>query len=231
MSASPVVSAARTAASAAATRRLRAPGRTAAVAGLARLLAAAVVLAAGTAAVSLTLLGLLPFVLGWSSTVVLTGSMAPQIAPGDVVVLAPVAPARLQPGHVIRFQDPARPRRFLLHRIETVRPGGTLTTRGDANPAADTTPVPAAAVTGLARLRIPYAGLPSLWWQQRDYPRLGLLGAGLFLTARTLAGLPGLLHPGVVAGLHRAPGPPRLPRRSSAPAAHARARGGALARS
>ncbi|MFF5232168.1 signal peptidase I [Dactylosporangium sp. NPDC000521] len=124
---------------------------------------------------------LVPMVLGWSSSVVLSGSMQPAIAPGDVVICAPAEPGRLTPGHVVRFRDPARDGRHLMHRIVEVRPDRTLVTKGDDNPAADSTVVPAGDVTGVARLRVPWVGLPALWWRDGQYGRVATLATALAL--------------------------------------------------
>jgi hypothetical protein len=62
-----------------------------------------------------------------------------------------------------------------MHRLVARNPDGTLTTRGDANGADDSTPVPAAAVRGLPRLDVPYVGLPVLWLHQGRYGPLAAL--------------------------------------------------------
>jgi signal peptidase I len=104
-----------------------------------------------------------PLALGWQPVVVTSGSMAPAVAVGDVVVAAPVDPADLRPGHVVVVEDPARPWGLLTHRVQQVGADGTVTTKGDANPTSDTSPIAADAVRGLARLRIPFVGLPLAW--------------------------------------------------------------------
>ena len=104
---------------------------------------------------------------GWTPAVVASGSMSPAVRAGDVVILSPPARDRLAPGHVISFEKPGRPGRPVLHRIIRVTGNGQLITQGDANPVPDPTPVSPASVTGSARLRVPYAGLPVLWWLER----------------------------------------------------------------
>jgi signal peptidase len=123
----------------------------------------------------------LPAVIGWQPSVVMTGSMMPRIHPGDVVVTRPVDPATLRKKHVIRFVDPANPSRHLMHRISFIRSDGTLTTRGDANPTVDSTPVPTANVDGVAILRIPYVGLPVVWAHNRNFGPLSLGVTGTLL--------------------------------------------------
>ena len=155
----------------------RAPGTTSVAS-----VAAVVQLAARSAAIVLgCLMGLtlLPVVFGWHPYVVVSGSMAPRIQPGDVVVAAPVAPAEVKAGNVIVFTDPARPERRLVHRVVANNGDGTFTTRGDANGSADSTPVPASSVLGLARLRIPFVGLFPYWQRNQQWLQLGFSSFGL----------------------------------------------------
>jgi signal peptidase len=63
---------------------------------------------------------------------------------------------------VILAADPVRPGGLLLHRRVGRRPDGSLITKGDANALPDSTPVPAANLPGLARLRVPAVGVPVL---------------------------------------------------------------------
>jgi signal peptidase I len=104
------------------------------------------------------------FVPGWRSVVVTSGSMEPGISPGDVVLVAPQGPA-IEVGSVVLFSSPTGP---VTHRIVGVNVDGTYRTRGDANGAPDSTPLRSDHVLGRARLVIPDAGLPTLWWKQGD---------------------------------------------------------------
>lgn len=112
--------------------------------------------------VTLVLWSVIPAALGWQSTVVMTGSMAPAVFPGDVAVSRPAEESRLRLGHVLLTDDPDRPGRFRLHRLVDVREGG-LVLQGDANADADSSTVPVGAVHGIAVLRVPAVGLPFLW--------------------------------------------------------------------
>jgi signal peptidase I len=71
-----------------------------------------------------------------------TGSMAPLITEGDVLVVHHRAAASSGRGDVVTFAHPSRPGQTMTHRVTAVAaaPGGTLkvTTRGDANPAGET---------------------------------------------------------------------------------------------
>src|SRR6478609_11154831 len=60
----------------------------------------------GLAVVTFAFLAVGPHVLGYRTMTMLTGSMAPQINPGDVVVSTPVATRDLRPGLVITYHIP-----------------------------------------------------------------------------------------------------------------------------
>jgi hypothetical protein len=74
--------------------------------------------------------------------------MAPALLDGDVVVVAPAAPAGLRVGDVVCWEEP--PGRLFLHRV-VGRAGGDLIAKGDALAYLDM--VPAAAVLGRAVAR------------------------------------------------------------------------------
>ncbi len=146
-------------------------------------------MAATSALLSLFIWTLLPVALGWSPSVIVTGSMLPAVEPGDIVVVAKVEPEVLRVGHVIRFVDPSRPSRHLLHRITEVEQDGRFITRGDANPTADSTPVSRESVTGVARLRVPLIGLPVVWLREGHFLQLGLATLALVATVQLLTGV------------------------------------------
>lgn len=144
---------------------------------------------------------MLPAVLlGWSPTVVTSGSMEPRIRAGDIVHLAP--PADIEVGAVIRFPDELG--RHVLHRVVHVHPDGSLQTRGDANARPDTMPVDIGQVTGRGVLLIPYAAHPlsiagavfvtvAFAVRLAQHRRRPVAAAGLLLLAVAVAavGLPG----------------------------------------
>jgi signal peptidase I len=153
-------------------------------------------LAAAAATLSgLLVWALLPVLMGWSPTVILTGSMSPQIQPGDVVVVAPFDSTKesAKPGMVILANNPAQPGKQLVHRVAKKNTDGTYVTKGDANAAADSTPVSPSSVKGLARLRIPMIGLPKTWIHEQRYgPLVALLILLMLLSLAPLLG--GRLH-------------------------------------
>ena|SRR5256885_11443179 len=139
----------------------------------------------------LLLCSLLPVLFGWTTTVVLTGSMAPKLRPGDVVIAAPVPGARvgaLAPGAVVLVADPGHPGALLLHRLVGFNADGTLITKGDANAVRDSLPVPRSSVRGVARFRIAWLGTPKLW--ARDHKVLPLVALGFLLVALVVPGWP-----------------------------------------
>ena len=78
-----------------------------------------------------------PHVLGYRTATMLTGSMAPGIEPGDVVVTMPQPAAEVAVGDVISYHIPVEDRRVETHRVTEVTraPDGTISvqTQGDAN--------------------------------------------------------------------------------------------------
>jgi signal peptidase len=128
-----------------------------------------------------------PAVVGWQPTTVMTGSMMPRVAVGDVVIARPIEEARLAPGQVLLFDDPDREGALRLHRVDSTAPDGMLTTKGDANASADSSEVPPADVHGIGVLRVPYIGMPIVWLHDGDTAHLVLAGlAFLVLLSITL---------------------------------------------
>ncbi|WP_157440389.1 LamG-like jellyroll fold domain-containing protein [Actinokineospora inagensis] len=134
-----------------------------------------------------------PFLVGWQSHVVLSGSMSPAIRPGDVVVVGGLLTDHPAPGAVLAFDDPTHADRTLLHRLVRVDPDAGLITKGDANAEADSTPITEDAVHGQGRLRVPWVGLPSYWVHSGDWLSLTIALValvGLTALAWTFGGRP-----------------------------------------
>ena len=140
-------------------------------------------------ALTLGVAALIPAFGAWGAYVVRTGSMAPAIKAGDIVLSAPLAhDAPLPIGRVVTFVDPAKtspsaPDRVLVHRVLADRGDGTFTTGGDANRSDDSTPAPRSSFIGQGRLLVPWIGRPVMWAATRNYPPL----AGLSLLLTTAA--------------------------------------------
>jgi signal peptidase I len=102
-----------------------------------------------------------PRAIGWSSLTVVSGSMAPTIATGDVVLARPITPADARPGDVVTYADPQRQGRLVTHRVMRVHPAGAaveFVTKGDANTASEAWAVPANGTIGRVEVRIPWIG-------------------------------------------------------------------------
>jgi len=84
------------------------------------------------------LVTLLPMVIGWRPFVVESGSMQPRIDVGDIVLAAPESDPENLLGRVTVFDNPDLPGSTKTHRVIALNDDGTMTTKGDANPNADT---------------------------------------------------------------------------------------------
>ncbi len=128
-----------------------------------------------------------PTALGWRAALITSGSMEPGIRPGDLVMLVPidadeVARSSLK-GAVVQVNNPVRPGQLLVHRVVGKDPKGALITKGDANANRDYAPVQPSQVLGVARIRVPFAGLPVLWLQNGQPVPLMALGLVLLVLA------------------------------------------------
>src|SRR3954465_10808506 len=91
------------------------------------------------AALAFAVLALGPHVLGYRTMTMLTGSMSPQIDPGDVIISSPLDVHDVTEGMVISYHIPIDDHRVVTHRVISVQHGadGTVTVqaKGDANTA------------------------------------------------------------------------------------------------
>lgn len=110
----------------------------------------------------------LPVVTGLRPVVISSESMQPRIGAGDVVLVASPRYARPTRGSVITFRDPGVPGRLLTHRVIGRNADGTYQTKGDANPAADSSPVDPGQIKGVGRYLVPVVGLPAMWLRSGD---------------------------------------------------------------
>ena len=101
-----------------------------------------------------------PQVFGHQLYIVKGGSMSPTFNAGSMAVVRPVDPASLAVGDVITFRGEGASKTLTTHRIMEIKTGNGLSfiTRGDANDAADSSPVQARSVVGKVVLYVPYAG-------------------------------------------------------------------------
>jgi signal peptidase len=121
-----------------------------------------------------------PVLAGWSSTVVMSNSMAPRLLAGDVVLIRPVTPDELALGQILLVDDPDHAGRLRLHRLAAMDSDtGALTLKGDANARADSTTVQTGSVHGVAALRVPWVGSPLVWLHEGRTPLVAATAAAL----------------------------------------------------
>jgi signal peptidase I len=94
-----------------------------------------------TAVVAFGFLAIGPHVFGYRTMTMLTASMAPEIEPGDITVVTPLAVEDVTAGMVIAYHIPIDDHRVVTHRVLQVERGEngsvTVQTKGDANEAVD----------------------------------------------------------------------------------------------
>lgn len=140
---------------------------------------------------------LAPMALGWQPHVVSSGSMAPSLRVGDVLVVAPADSGSIDGGEIVTFHDPRQGDRLVTHRVVRQNADGALVTRGDANLDPDPAPVDPDQVKGVGRVVVPLVGLPFVWATTAAYPQLAALGAGVLVLALAAVGLRPGTAPGV----------------------------------
>ena len=95
----------------------------------------------GVAVLAFAGLAVGPHVFDYRTLTMLTGSMAPEINPGDVAVVTPLAVTDVTEGMVITYHQPIAEHALITHRVVSVDKtlDGTVTvqTKGDANEAVD----------------------------------------------------------------------------------------------
>ena len=77
----------------------------------------------GLAVLAFALLAVGPHVLGYRTMTMLTGSMAPEINPGDVTIVTPIAVSEVTEGMVITYHRPIEDHSLVTHRVVSVRDG------------------------------------------------------------------------------------------------------------
>lgn len=132
-----------------------------------RLWTGIVSLFATTVALTLVAVAMAPLLWGWQPLVVSSGSMAPAIRAGDIVIASPSDGLDLAPGTVITFESSLG---LVTHRIIAVNEQGRYVTAGDAARSADSSPVASDQVVGIGRILVPFAGYPAAKWRQGEQP-------------------------------------------------------------
>ena len=128
--------------------------------------------------------------------VVTSGSMAPQIAAGDAVVIRPLEATELRVGQVVTFQAP-QAQRYTTHRIVAIEqrylvkhpgpddhPAYFIRTQGDNNRTPDPDLTPIGSIRGIVTETLPGWG-HFLTWAHSPEGRLVLFGPPLLLILAT----------------------------------------------
>jgi signal peptidase I len=143
---------------------------------LRRLVSFAAATAVGLGA-GLALAAAAPVLFCYETLTVLSGSMAPAIRSGDLVVDARIAPLEARVGDVVTFTDPEDRSRLVTHRVRRLRVAGGLVhflTKGDANNATERWTIAKDGRIGRVEYRLPKLGYVSSWGGSR-FGRLVLI--------------------------------------------------------
>ncbi|HWB70780.1 MAG TPA: signal peptidase I, partial [Egibacteraceae bacterium] len=124
---------------------------------------------------------------------VLSGSMAPAIPAGSVVVVTPQPLEELRVGQVLTYHIPVDDHRVVTHRVVEILEAGPqplVRTRGDTNAVADPW---LARISGepawTARLVVPHLGHLVTWLRQPPVRALGVWVAPILLAASWLGAI------------------------------------------
>lgn len=105
---------------------------------------------------------LLP-VVGFRPLIVRSGSMAPTVLTGDVIVTRFVKPSSVRVGDIVTFSDRGRSEELVTHRAVKIVPQGrtySFTTQGDSNSGTEEWTIDHHGRVGLLVLRVPKLGFP-----------------------------------------------------------------------
>lgn len=125
-----------------------------------RLVAVALCWAALGLVLGAALVSGVPSLLGYTSLTVLSGSMEPTIATGDIVVARPIAAGEAHRGDVITFREPDT-HRLVTHRLRRMRVVdgvAQMVTKGDANNAPERWRIPVHGQVCRVLYRVPKLG-------------------------------------------------------------------------
>ncbi len=123
--------------------------------------------------------------LGWSPSVVVSGSMEPALSRGDVVVVRQVKATEVGAGAVISFVDVAHGGRPTTHRAVKRLGTDRFVTKGDANRDPDPQLITPTQLRGVVTAVVPVVGTGLLWLRGGDWV---YLVAAVLLYTLLLAG-------------------------------------------
>lgn len=102
---------------------------------------------------------LVPMLFGWKPMIITSGSMSPQLQPGDIVLIDSDSDRVYAKNDVITFD---RRGQTITHRVVDRHIDGTYVTQGDASRSRDQELVLPADISGRAKLLVPMVGLAAL---------------------------------------------------------------------
>ena len=118
-----------------------------------------------------------PYLFGYRSLTVLSGSMEPTLHVGDVVVVDQVSPTLVRVGDIVTFRDPADPARLITHRVREIHVSGSdvdFVTKGDANTSVERWKINRDGKIGRVAYHVWRLGYLMFWIRSR-YGRLSLI--------------------------------------------------------
>jgi signal peptidase len=124
---------------------------------------------------------------------VLSGSMRPAFAPGDLIIVSPEPTRNVRVGQVISYQIPVADHHVESHRV--IRVAGSaehpvIETRGDANPVADPWRARLTSATAWRLwMVIPKAGWLIIWLRQPTIQHLSMIIIPILLAVWWLIGI------------------------------------------
>jgi signal peptidase len=148
-----------------------------------RLVQATVIVAGMLAALACASVVLLPRVFGWSTLVVLSGSMEPSMPEGGLAFVEPLQGEAIHVGDVVTYQRPDQRETLVSHRVHAISDHlgePTIWTIGDANESPDPWAVTTADITGRVRFTLPFLG---------DFSRYVRTGRGVMVLVAPVAAL------------------------------------------
>lgn len=126
-----------------------------------------------------------PRLFGHPALTVMSGSMAPVIRAGDVVVEEAISPLDARIGDIVTFRDPEDPSRLVTHRVRSIRAVGhrvEFSTKGDVNNNPEQWQTDSEGTIGRVLYRVPKAGY-LLFWLRSRVGRLAMIAAPALLLA------------------------------------------------
>ena len=118
-----------------------------------------------------------PYLFGFRSLTVLSGSMEPTIHVGDVVVVEQVPPLDVRVGDIVTFRDPEDASRLITHRVREIELQGSnvqFVTKGDANTSVEDWKINTSGTIGRVNYHIWRLGY-LMFWIRSPIGRLGMV--------------------------------------------------------